>query len=82
MSKPLTRHGFLRLEWTPCTEPPTTNRRVLVWHRARKWCRFFRPVIGWWNGREWRRDGEDNMRSVPIYQPRLWRDFTRPKNKS
>ena len=72
-------HPYPRFEWTPCSEPPDRWRRVLIWHRARPWCRFFRATVGWWNRTEWRRDDSD-IRQGAIYQPVLWKDIEPPSN--
>lgn len=67
--------AYPRKEWALCNmEKPNDCRRVLIWHRVRKWCRFQRPVIGWWNGEEWRTNVNDQG-SVLIYQPTIWRDI-------
>lgn len=73
----------MNLEWTPCSQPPSDSRRVLVWHRVRPFCRRNEIVVGWWNSEEWRRDwpwiapGErDHGR---IYQPKFWKDVETPK---
>lgn len=74
-----TKHAFPRLEWTPCSEPPDGYRRVLVWHRVRPWCRFYEPVVGWWNGEGWWRDDSDSQRFGLIYQPVQWQDIEGPE---
>lgn len=71
-------HAFPRFEWTPCAEPPTDCRRVLIWHRVRPWCRFFHPVVGWWNSKEWRQNDSNAAKHGVIYQPALWKDIDTP----
>lgn len=71
-------HKFPRLEWTPCSEPPSEYRRVLVVHRCRPWCRFNRIIVGWWNTEEWKHD-DSNFAHTSIYQPIVWRDVELPK---
>lgn len=67
----------MNLHWTPCSQPPSDCRRVLIWHRVRPWCRFHQVVVGWWNSKEWRRDDSDH-RQGGIYQPVLWKDIEPP----
>lgn len=73
------RHAYPRFDWTPCSEPPDNCRRVVVWHRVRPWCRFYKIVVGWWNVHEWRWDyhGEDPKHAI-IYQPHCWKDIEPP----
>lgn len=73
------RHPFPRTDWTPCDEPPTSNRHVIVWHRVRPFCRYFEPVIGWFNGADWRTD-DSNFSHTLIYQPVLWKDIDEPRH--
>ncbi|GEM_PF-4590461 len=68
----------LNLQWTPCAKPPEVARRVLIYHRSRPWGRYFTTCIGWWNGREWRREDSNTLKFGIIYQPLLWKDFERP----
>ena len=73
-------HKFPRLEWTPCSQPPDDCRRVVIWHRCRKWCRFFQIVVGWWNTEEWRQaDSQSHLKFGQIYKPVCWRDIEVPK---
>jgi hypothetical protein len=67
-------------EWRPCSgaKPPVAER-VLVWHRARPWCRVHKATVGWWNSVEWRRDDSNSREHGVIYQPKLWRYIEEPK---
>lgn len=73
----------MNLDWTPCSQPPSDCRRVLVWHRVRPWCRFFAPVVGWWNSKQWRCDYRrcpgDTQDHGLIYQPMFWKDIEQPQ---
>lgn len=66
----------LTYEWRGTEEPPEVSTRILVWHRVRPWCRFFKPVVGWWNGKEWL-SYEGNV-AKPIYQPQFWKYIESP----
>jgi hypothetical protein len=71
-------HPYPRLEWTPCSEPPSDIRRVVVWHRSRRCNRFFQITVGWWNTEEWRKESL-NWHEGEIYQPTMWKDVEPPK---
>ena len=74
----MTTHPYPQHDWRPCNEPPDDCRRVLIWHRVRPYCRFYRAVVGWWNSEEWLRDSTDeHPHAFTIYQPVLWRDIER-----
>ena len=69
-------------DWNPCSVKPKIAEKVLVWHRVRPWCRFCEPVVGWWNGREWRREmiqfvGQLRDHGI-IYQPKMWKHIDPP----
>jgi len=63
--------------WRPISEKPPYGQAVLVLHRARKACRFHSVVVGWWNGREWRRE-DSNYQHGAIYQPAGWMPLELP----
>lgn len=70
-------------QWQPCAIKPEVAKNVLIWHRARPWCRFYKPVVGWWNGKEWRRDFpwflEQTRDHGLIYQPKCWKYIEEPE---
>lgn len=57
--------------WHPCSEKPPRYALVLIYRRIRPYCRFGEPIVGWWDGRDWRREDSHHQHTF-ISNPLGW----------